>query len=261
MSTVLAGRVALVSGATSGIGTAAALALAEAGASVVVSGRDIDRGRATVEQIEAHGATATFVAADVRSSVDVDAMVDAVIDRFGTLDIAFNSAGIFDRGQAFHSYPDASWDDMLAVNLSGVFRCMRAEIAAMLDTSERAAFGRAIVNNASTVAHRGSDRASPAYVAAKHGVLGLTRQAALEYAERGIRVNAVSPGPTATAMAQPLIDEGPAAVAAALAPLNPQGKFVTPEQVASAVVYLASDASALINGHDLVIDGGQLAKL
>lgn len=202
-----------------------------------------------------------FVAADVRSSVDVDAMVDAVIDRFGTLDIAFNSAGIFDRGQAFHSYPDASWDDMLAVNLSGVFRCMRAEITAMLDTSERAAFGRSIVNNASTVAHRGSDRASPAYVAAKHGVLGLTRQAALEYAALGIRVNAVSPGPTATAMAQPLIDEGPAAVAAALAPLNPQGAFISPEQIACAVVYLATDASEMINGHDLVIDGGQLAKL
>lgn len=261
MSTVLAGRVALVSGATSGIGTAAALALAEAGATVVVSGRDIGRGRATVEQIEALGATAMFVAADVRSSVDVDAMIHAVIDRFGTLDIAFNSAGIFDRGQAFHSYPDASWDDMLAVNLSGVFRCMRAEITAMLDTSEHAAFGRSIVNNASTVARRGSGRASPAYVAAKHGVLGLTRQAALEYAGRGIRVNAVSPGPTATAMAQPLIDEGPAAVAAALAPLNPQGAFITPEQIASAVVYLATDAAEMINGHDLVIDGGQLAKL
>jgi NAD(P)-dependent dehydrogenase (short-subunit alcohol dehydrogenase family) len=261
MSGVLAGRVALVSGATSGIGAAAALALSSAGATVVVSGRDVDRGASIVEQIEARGATAMFVAADVRSSADVDAMVEAVVDRFGQLDVAFNSAGIFDRGQAFDSYPDASWDDMLSVNLTGVFRCMRAEIAAMLDTSESASFGRSIVNNASTVASRGSDRASPAYIAAKHGVLGLTRQAALEYVGRGIRVNAVSPGPTATAMAQPLIDEGPAAVSAALAPLNPTGAFITPEQLASAVVYLASDAAEMINGHDLVIDGGQLAKL
>jgi NAD(P)-dependent dehydrogenase (short-subunit alcohol dehydrogenase family) len=121
--------------------------------------------------------------------------------------------------------------------------------------------GGVIVNNASTVAHRGSRRAGPAYVAAKHAVLGLTRQAAVEYADRGIRVNAVSPGPTATAMAAPLIAEGPAAVAEALGGLNPTGAFVDPAQVAAAVVYLCSDAASMINGQDLVLDGGQLAKL
>lgn len=246
---------ALVTGATSGIGAATALALAIDGAVVVVSGRRVDAGRRVVDAITAAGGEARFVAADVTRTGEVTDLVQSVLDDHGRLDIAFNNAGIFDRMHEFHTYDDNAWDDMLAVNLTGVFRCMRAELAVMADR------GGVIVNNASTVAHRGSLRASPAYVAAKHGVLGLTRQAALEYAGRGVRVNAVAPGPTRTPVADALVAEGVDAVHAALADLNPTGDFVTVEQVAAAVVFLCSDDAAMINGHALAIDGGQLAKL
>jgi NAD(P)-dependent dehydrogenase (short-subunit alcohol dehydrogenase family) len=183
-------------------------------------------------------------------------MVETAVSLFGRLDIAFNNAGIFDRMNDFHTYSDDSWDDMLAVNLTGVFRCMRAELAAMLTSGSGV-----IINNASTVSHRGSNRAGPAYVAAKHGVLGLTKQAAIQYVQHNIRVNAVSPGPTETPVAAPLVSQGPDAVAAALAQVNPTGKFISPSAVAQAVVYLASDAASMVNGSEIVLDGGQLARL
>jgi NAD(P)-dependent dehydrogenase (short-subunit alcohol dehydrogenase family) len=252
----LEGRAALVTGATSGIGAATASALAAAGARVMVAGRDADRGAAVVASIRAEGGDAHFHAADLRTSTAVDAMVAATVEQFGRLDIACNNAGIFDRMHSFHAYDDAAWDEMIAVNLSSVFRCMRAEIAAMLQSG-----GGVVVNNASTVGHRGSDRASPAYVAAKHGVIGLTRQAALEYVSHGIRVNAVSPGPTRTPVSAPLEAEGADAVRRALSALNPTGRFVAAEDVAATVVFLCSDAAAMINGHDIPLDGGQLAKL
>ena len=253
---LLLGRVALVTGATSGIGEATAHALAEAGAHVAVVGRRIREGQRVVHNITTAGGSALFVAADMNESDSINQMVKTTVDQFGNIDIAFNNAGIFDRMNDFHTYTDESWETMMNVNLTGVFRCMRAEITAML-----ASGGGVIINNASTVAHRGSNRAGPAYVAAKHGVLGLTKQAALQYVNRGIRVNAVSPGPTHTEVAAPLISQGPEAVAEALSLLNPTGQFVAPRLVAQAVVYLASDAASMINGHDIVIDGGQLAKL
>ena len=253
---LLHGRVALVTGATSGIGEATAHALAEAGAHVAVVGRRVHEGERVVSDIVTAGGSAFFVAADMNNVDSINHMVEITVNKFGSLDIAFNNAGIFDRMNDFHSYTDESWESMMNVNLTGVFRCMRAEITAMLDAN-----GGVIINNASTVGHRGSNRAGPAYVAAKHGVLGLTKQAALQYVNRGIRVNAVSPGPTQTEVAAPLISQGPAAVAEALSLLNPTGQFVAPRLVAQAVVYLASDAASMINGHDIVIDGGQLAKL
>jgi len=252
----LDGRVALVTGATSGIGEATAYALAAAGARVVVAGRSTERGTEVVARIREAGGHAHLHVGDLRSGVAVDAMVGAAVSTYGRLDIAFNNAGIFDRMRSLHTYPDDGWDEMIAVNLTAVFRCMRAEIAVMLESG-----GGVVVNNASTVGHRGSDRASPAYVAAKHGVIGLTRQAAIEYVDRGIRVNAVSPGPTRTPMSAPLESEGPQAVRLALGALNPTGRFVAAEDVAQAVVFLCSDAGAMINGHDIPLDGGQLAKL
>lgn len=252
----LAGRVALVTGATAGIGAATARALAAAGAQVMVAGRDAGRAAAVAGEIAEAGGRAAFAVGDLRTPGAEDALVTATLATFGRLDIAFNNAGIFDRMRDFHTYTDESWDEMVGVNLSAVFRCMRAEIAAMLDGG-----GGVIVNNASTVGHRGSDRASPAYVAAKHGVIGLTRQAALEYVNRGIRVNAVSPGPTRTEMSAPLESDGADAVRRTLAALNPTGRFVPAEDVAAAVVFLCSDAASMINGHDIPLDGGQLAKL
>ena len=185
----LAGKSALVTGATSGIGEATAYALADAGAQVLVVGRRRDLGQKVVSKIQDAGGTAAFCAADMHSVDDINSMVETAVSLFGKLDIAFNNAGIFDRMNDFHTYSDDSWDDMLAVNLTGVFRCMRAELAAMLTSG-----GGVIINNASTVSHRGSHRAGPAYVAAKHGIVGLTKVCALENATSGVTCNAICPG-------------------------------------------------------------------
>lgn len=249
-------RVALVTGATSGIGEATAYALAKAGAKVLVTGRRTERGEAVVARIRADGGEALFQSTDISSTYGITAMIDKVMSVWQRLDIAFNNAGIFDRHHDFHTYPDDAWDDMINVNLTAVFRCMRAELTAMMQGG-----GGVIVNNASTVGHRGSDRASPAYVAAKHGVIGLTRQAAQQYVRHNIRVNAVSPGPTLTEVTGPLAAQDPEVVKAALSALNPAGRFVKAEEVAQAVVYLCTDAAAMINGHVIPLDGGQLAKL
>jgi NAD(P)-dependent dehydrogenase (short-subunit alcohol dehydrogenase family) len=249
-------RVALVTGGTSGIGEATAHALARSGARVVLTGRRVDRGEAVASAICQAGGEAAFHAGDVREAADCDGMVDAALQRWGRLDIAFNNAGIFDAPAPIDEYTDEAWQEMLDANLSSVFRCMRAEIRAMKSTG-----GGSIVNNASTVAHRGSGFASPGYVVAKHGVLGLTRQAAVNSIGNRIRVNAVSPGPTRTEISDPLVAQGPEAVRAVLAPLNPTGEYVSVEQVAEAVVYLCSDAASMINGQDIVLDGGQLASL
>ena len=247
-------RVALVTGGTSGIGEATAHALARSGARVVLTGRRVERGEAVASAICQAGGEAAFHAADVRAPADCDGMVEAALQRWGRLDIAFNNAGIFDPPAPIDEYDDEAWQEMLDANLSSVFRCMRAEVRAM-----KSAGGGSIVNNASTVAHRGSGFASP--VVAKHGVLGLTRHAAVNFIGDRIRVNAVSPGPTRTEISDPLVAQGPEAVRAVLAPLNPTGEYVTVEQVAEAVVYLCSDAASMINGQDIVLDGGQLASL
>lgn len=257
----LNGRIALVTGATSGIGEVTARRLAAGGARVVLTGRRADVGRSVADEITAAGGLATFAPLDVGDPAAVHRVVRGVVDEFGTLDIAFNNAGIFDRMQAFHTYPDQAWDEMISINLNGVFRCMREELAAMVELPRLEVGDRVIVNNASTVSFRGSLRASPAYVAAKHAVLGLTRQAGLEYVDRGIRAVAVAPGPTRTPVAQPLVDEGPEAVAAALASLNPRADFVAPEDVAETVVWLCSPAASMINACAVPLDGGQLGTL
>jgi A-factor type gamma-butyrolactone 1'-reductase (1S-forming) len=251
----LTGRVAFVTGGTAGIGAAVARVLGAAGAYVVVAGRRGDAARSVLDDLAAQGASGEFVAMDVTSTAQVDAAVAAAAAVTGRLDIAVNSAGVFDRMRPMHTYGDDEWDALMTVNLTGVFRCLRAELATMHTT------GGSIVNIASTVGHRGSLRASAGYVAAKHAVIGLTRQAALGYVDCGIRVNSVSPGPTLTDMAAPLVAEGPEAVRAALAPLNPMATFIHPDQVAHAVAYLCSDEAATINGADIVLDGGQLARL
>jgi len=248
-------KVALVTGGSSGIGAEIARGLLAEGSHVVVVGRHhetFDRlqnsDRPLTGQIE-------FVAADVARSDDVSDVFAAIKTRHRRLDYAVNSAGIFDRSRSFHEYGDTEWDAIIDANVTGVFKCMRAELAMMIDN------GGSIVNIASVVASRGSLRASPAYVAAKHAVLGLTRQAAVEYAARGIRVNAVSPGPTLTSMAQPLISEGVANTSEVVNALNPTARFVNAESVASTVMFLLSSHTEHINGAEIVIDDGQTARL
>lgn len=255
------GLCAVVTGSTSGIGEATARAFASAGASVVVTGRRLEEGERVVEDIRAAGGTSVFVPADLKHPDHAGSLVRAAIDTFGRLDFAFNNAGIFDRMHDFHTYADDAWDEMILVNQTAVFRCMRAQIGAVLAAPTRPPGGASIVNCASTVAHRGSNRASPAYVASKHAVLGLTRQAALEYAGQDIRVNAVSPGPTLTDVSAPLVAEGPEAVRSTLRGLNPREDFVDAADVAAAVLFLCGPSASMINGQDVVLDGGQLAQL
>lgn len=249
------GKVALVTGGTSGIGTAVARGLLAEGATVVVTGRRNE----TFDKLQTSTRPLTgsfeFIAADVSRTDDVMALFRTITDRHGRLDFAINSAGVFDRSQSFHEYDDAAWESLIAANLTGVFKSMRAELAMMVDR------GGVIINIASVVAQRGSLRASPAYVAAKHAVLGLTRQAAVEYATRRIRVNSISPGPTLTSMAAPLLAEGSNAAQEVVASLNPTAKFIDPATIAATAVFLCSNAATHINGSDFVIDGGQTARL
>jgi len=245
----LSGKVALVTGGASGIGRAAAVALAAAGARVAVSDVDAAGGEGTVASIAAAGGEAVFVRADVRAGTAVDALVAAVVARFGGLDCAFNNAGIEGDLRPAAEHTEETFARVIDVNLLGVFRCLRAEVPAML-----ARGGGAIVNTASIAGLIGAGRFA-AYVASKHAVVGLTRAAALDYAQAGIRVNAVCPGVIRTPMAERLDVQIPGALAA-LGGAIPSGRLGTPEEVAAAVVWLCSPASSYVTGHTLTVDGG-----
>jgi NAD(P)-dependent dehydrogenase (short-subunit alcohol dehydrogenase family) len=249
----LAGKVALVTGAGSGIGRASAVAFAHAGASVVVADLDATSGRETTAMIRAGGAEATFCPADVKQSADVARLVAATVDQYGRLDCAHNNAGISGvGGGATHEIADELWARVLAVNLTGVWLCMKHEIAHML-----AQGGGAIVNTASVMGLVGGGGA--AYVASKHGVVGLTKQAALEYAEAGIRVNAVCPGFVRTAMIEDAFASRPE-VEARFRAAHPMARFGEPEEIAVAVVWLCTDAAAFVTGAAMPVDGGYLAR-
>ena len=245
----LDGRAALVTGAGSGIGRASAIAFARSGASVMVSDVNEVGGAETVAMIEAAGGKAQFCRCDVGNGDDIAALVDATVAAFGRLDCAFNNAGI--NNLAADEYEDAVWERAIAVNLSGVMRCMREEARVMLPAG-----GGAIVNTASINGLVGNP-AQPAYTAAKHGVVGLTRHAALRWATQGIRVNAVCPGVIATAMTAPLVENPD--MRKVVEAMTPMGRFGTPEDIAEAVVWLCCDAAGFVTGHPMVIDGGATA--
>jgi NAD(P)-dependent dehydrogenase (short-subunit alcohol dehydrogenase family) len=248
-------RVVLVTGAGSGIGRSSALAFAQNGARVVAADVLDDQGRETVDQIEAAGGEAIYVSADVSRRADVERLVTTVVDTFGRLDCAHNNAGIEGApppGTQFHTYPEEIWELVLGINLRGVWSCMQAEIAQMLTQG-----GGAIVNTASVAGLVGVG--SGAYVASKHGVVGLTKAAALEYATRGIRVNAVCPGVIDTPMVQRISARWPAFQQLALAG-EPIARFGQPEEVAAAVVWLSSDAASFLTGVALPVDGGWVAR-
>jgi NAD(P)-dependent dehydrogenase (short-subunit alcohol dehydrogenase family) len=255
MTGMLDARVALVTGAASGIGRSSALAFAETGARVVVADVLDEQGRETVDLIEAAGGEAMFVSADVSRARDVERLVKAAVETYGRLDCAHNNAGIegtTPAGTEFHTYPEDDWDRVLGINLKGVWLCMRAEIAQMLSQA-----GGSIVNTASVAGLVGGGSAP--YTAAKHGVVGLTKEAALAYATRGIRVNAVCPGAIDTPMVGRIIERLPAFQQLALA-RQPIGRLGRPEEVAAAVVWLSSDAASFLTGVALPVDGGWVAR-
>ncbi|MAS99479.1 MAG: oxidoreductase [Actinobacteria bacterium] len=250
------GTVILVTGGTSGIGRVVTTTLCAQGASVVFTGRNETEGNAINTELRGEGSDCHFVSADLREEGGITRVIDKCLSTYGRLDVAFNNAGIFDNSALFHEYKDEDWELMIASNLTSIFRCMKAELEVMIKQGEGV-----IINNASVVGHRATERATPGYVASKHGVIGLTRQAALQYANAGIRVNSISPGPTFTEIQQPLVDQGPDAVADHVGTLNPRAQFISPEEIADVVLFLAGSAPDMLTGQDIAIDGGQLYKL
>jgi NAD(P)-dependent dehydrogenase (short-subunit alcohol dehydrogenase family) len=244
------GKVALVTGGGSGIGRGATLVFAREGArGVVIADRDRDGGAETVALLGEAGCDARFVETDVTGSGEVRAMVDAAVGWYGTVDCAFNNAGIDMPWQRVVDGDEDAWDRVIAVNLKGVFLCMQAELAHMVDHG-----GGAIVNTSSTAGLLGTRGASN-YTAAKHGVLGLTKTAALEYGERGIRVNAVCPGPIQTPMLKRALGDNEEYLRG-VAASTVVGRLGVPADVAEAVVWLCSDRSAYVTGLAVPVDGG-----
>lgn len=246
------GRVALVTGASSGIGRASARAFAAAGARVAVVDADAARGHDTVLEIRAEGGEALFFGCDVSDETQVRGLIGAVTIAFGRLDYAHNNAGISPVTGNTAECPKELWDRIIAVNLTGVWLGMKYEIPAML-----AAGGGVIVNTSSGVGLKGNAN-QPAYVASKHGVVGLTKAAALEFAASGIRVNAVCPGAVLTPLVESKVQAG-AYTLDAMASVCPMRRIGTPEEIANAVVWLCSDAASFVNGAAIPVDGGTIA--
>jgi NAD(P)-dependent dehydrogenase (short-subunit alcohol dehydrogenase family) len=254
--TLFDGKVALVTGAASGIGRASALAFARAGARVIVADLDAAGGAETVRQIEEAEGEARFVRADVSSETDVEHLVAQTVETFGRLDFAHNNAGIGAQPRPLHEADRLSFDRVLAVNVVGVWLCLKYEARHMLASGQ----GGAIVNTASLAGLIGFPN-NIAYATSKHAVIGITRTAALEYARRGIRVNAVCPAFVHTPMVDSFVAADPLHFNLdRLAGMQPMGRMGTPLEVAEAVVWLCSDAAAFITGVALPLDGGTTAR-
>lgn len=249
------GKVALVTGGSGGMGRAISQAFGEAGALVVVADLAVAGGEETVDLVRKAGGTAQFVPTDVADSASVAAMVAAAIESFGGLDCAVNAAAIEGETQPLADLDDEVFDRIIAVNLRSVFLCLKHEIKAMLASGR----GGAIVNIASTNSFRPQPHQS-AYTASKHGVLGLTRSSAIDYARLGVRINAICPGSIDTPMLRNAMERRNRNEADVVKRLSLIGRFGQPSEIAKAALWLCSDESSFTIGHALAVDGGYLAR-
>jgi len=255
MSGQLNGKVALITGGASGIGRATALTFAREGAKLIIADMNEDGGQQTVHMIAEHGGEATFVQVDVSRATEVEAMISKTVQTYGRLDCAHNNAGIGSRPRVLlHELSEESWERVISINLKGVWLCMKYEIIQMCTQG-----GGAIVNTASIMGLVGSWSRSGVYNASKHGVVGLTKTAALEYAKSGIRVNAVCPGYIRTPLIEEALISNPEMEAQIVA-RHPVGRMGRPEEIAEAVMWLCSDAASFVTGHTMTVDGGYVAQ-
>ena len=253
MPGILSDKVSLITGAGSGIGRASAIAFAREGAQVVVSDVNAEGGEETVSRISEIGGQAIFVAADVSRAAEVAALVQSTVQQYGRLDCALNNAGVSGGQGLIHEYSEDDWDRVIDINLKGVWLCLKYEIIQMLEQR-----GGSIVNTASIMGLVGGSR-SPSYGASKHGVVGLTRNAAVQYAQSGIRVNAVCPGYIRTPMTEQGSLLGPGNEERIIA-RHPIGRLGAPQEIAETVVWLCSDAASFVTGHAMTVDGGYVAQ-
>lgn len=246
-------KVVIVTGASSGIGRATALAFAKEGAKVIVAARRQAEGQETVKLIEAAGGAGRFVETDVSRAVDVEKLVAETVATYGRLDVAFNNAGGAESPLPFVDQPEEAFDRVMDVAVKGVWLCMKAEIAAMLKT------GGGVIVNMSSIAGVVGVPGAPIYTASKHAVLGLTKATALEHAKVGIRINAVCPGAVETESLVGYFEQHPA-VKTAMVAGHPVGRLATPGEVAAAVLWLSSPEAAFMTGQAMMLDGGYTAQ-
>ena len=251
------GKVVIVTGASSGLGEAAALRFAQAGAAVVVAARREDKGQAVVDKIDALGAEGLFIKTDVTKRTDIEGLIDGTLAKFGRLDCAVNNAGVVEPGMTpLAELKEDDWDKVMNTNLKGVWLCMKYEILAMLKQGRGS-----IVNISSIYGFKPSDVGISAYCTSKHGVIGLSKSAAVDYAQQGIRINVVSPGFVHSEMVDPYIEAVPDMMKEVVRRHSAMNRVGESAEIAEAITWLCSDAAGFVNGAVLPVDGGGATRL